>query len=447
MWELVISCRAIVKRYRFSVLIVAPPGWRITPRHPTAEQVWNAGLNAKCCIAGTTTVATCNTCCLGKSMVHISTPKGPTVSTDGKEYFEFLKCRSRCTSSVEHIHSDLQLVVDNLPCGVLTSMPFKIFDRHHRPTKSSGPSSAKNLSPPTPFFVFTSHSNIPKHSRSLGSTPPTVDCSHSPASSEPQLYSPPKYKVHRANPIQDSSQQQQSHSLAHDDTLNCIKRLRTLAEMQEYCQSQEESCRKQIAAEVASSRKSLLSKSPITLYKRIPNELCITVRVTHWELPLDRVKVLWGGLVKTLTSSVPGFLVSRAHFANNGVTIGITAFLNADSAGHGAKVSFCYLRNSNPQIKSFLSLQHCSASQSQSQPQPQLPLPPAYASLSPLASSPQSHSPFSPPCFITSFPNPGIGAAPSPQPCSCISCTHRNDINTDVVEAGLCQFLCACTNL
>ncbi|KAH3762955.1 hypothetical protein Pelo_5256 [Pelomyxa schiedti] len=374
-------------------------------------------------------------CSPGKKLVHIAAPKGPTISSDGKEFFEFSQCRCRCNSSVTHIGSDLQLVVDSLPCGLLTSASFKIIGNSHRkPTKNASSTKHSSLeapptqtaSPKTPQCILTPHSNTttPDHTPASVSPPtdtqspnPCTETTHGPGNrSMVDNHSPsPTPKSKKQLPTRHNRHHQtkseQPKQRAPNTQLDLLKCLQTISEMQQYHKTQEESSRKRPPTHKAPSQSASQSqtqtqtqtqthqvKSLMPFYQQIPSDLSIIVRFTRWTMSTENINLLWSGLIKTLTTSSPGFLFSRAKFLDKGyTTIGVTAFSSSTTAGYGAKVSICYLKNSHPQLKKAL-----------------LVAPP----------SGPPHTPL----------------------CGCIHCQSTNSLNVDVVALGLCQFVGSCTN-
>ncbi|ELP86861.1 hypothetical protein EIN_044090 [Entamoeba invadens IP1] len=69
---------------------------------------------------------------------------GPVTTADGLEKYTFNKCKSFCSSSRNHHHSRLCIVISGLPDGPFYSAPFVLQAREKRTTKTEGQQDEKD---------------------------------------------------------------------------------------------------------------------------------------------------------------------------------------------------------------------------------------------------------------------------------------------------------------
>ena len=102
----------------------------------TNAEIINAVVNARICKKNSPDeiVVNCPFCCPSKKVVEIRSSSKDSVGpfeVNDKMEFVFDKCKTNCSTSRDHLHSDLFFVIDSLPNIKVTSLPFTLRARLH----------------------------------------------------------------------------------------------------------------------------------------------------------------------------------------------------------------------------------------------------------------------------------------------------------------------------
>ena len=133
-------------RYRtYTVMLSLRRAWRC--EHGLTELgVFDALLSARCCLLGTSTVASCARCKCARVVELSATSHAPLYRADTDVEVYACGIQSRCSSSRDHLKSALMLLVDGLPTPApVLSPPFVLYARDKK-TKGAA---AKTAAPAT----------------------------------------------------------------------------------------------------------------------------------------------------------------------------------------------------------------------------------------------------------------------------------------------------------
>lgn len=135
-------------RYRtYTVMLSLRRAWRC--EHGLTELgVFDALLSARCCLLGTSTVASCARCKCARVVELSATSHAPAyrAATDVEVYA--CGIQSRCSSSRDHLKSALMLLVDGLPTPTpVLSPPFVLYARDKK-TKAGTKAAPATVRPP-----------------------------------------------------------------------------------------------------------------------------------------------------------------------------------------------------------------------------------------------------------------------------------------------------------